>query len=670
MNKKTKLNISLFLVTAIIISFIVPNYSTFSYNFQLGQTWKGDNIIATVDFPVEKTNQEYEYDVEKHLENYIPIYELDTIISKNILQHIALQYDVIDTDDKIESNNKQHGNIVYQTIENILKIGIIDSVGNISGKNIVKIISNGTIKYESIKNLYSYQQVIKKIQEELSKYGQIASVEILKLNDIIRPNIKYNNSINQINKQKEIDKIAKTKGFISKGSPLIVKSEKIDKNKFHILESYKTELYKQGAIDFSFISYFGYLIYVIIIMLLSFFSLKSVKKGVMINLKNILFLVFLYLISVLIMAIVAKQTSISTYAVPLVIVPLYISAFFNTKIAIQHYIYILLITSMLTPEPIEFITINFLGGMVATIILKSTYRRHVIMKASLGAFLTFIITHTSMCMITGDYSNYIETSLWLTANAVMVVMLYQFLFLIEKTFNFVTNITLFDLCDTNRALLKELSLKAPGTFQHSIQVANLSENAAKAIGANHLLAKTGALYHDIGKMLNPNMFIENISSGKKAHTGLTPKQSAEIIKSHVAEGAILAKKNNLPEVVIEFIERHHGNSLIYFFYRNEVDAVGVENIDEADFRYNGPKPVSKEASICMICDSVEAASRAIDEYTEESISATIESVLSTQIKNGLLSDSSLEIKDIKKIKESLKASLINTYHSRIAYPQK
>lgn len=666
MNRKT-INISLFIITAVIISFIVPTYSTFNYKFELGQTWKSEDISASLDFPIAKTLKEYETDVENYLVNYIPIYELDTLVTKKILNGIISQYDIGTSDDKTATLN---GLIIYNTMEDILSIGIIDSVGNRTGKNIIKLISNGSIEPRSIRNLYTYDTALEKIVKELNRSSNPTALELLELNDLVYSNVIYNNSINIINEQKEVDKISKTKGFIPKGSVILTNGEKIDAKKLNILDSYRDEIYTKGSTGLSLLSYFGYLMYVVIIMILSYFSLKNFRADVMDKLKNVLFLLLLYIVSISVMAIVTKHSSLNIYIFPFIIIPLYISAFYSTKMSVSQYMYLLLIASVMAPKPIEFILINFLGGVVAILVMQSSYRRHIILQASLCALLTYITIYASLCLMTGDYASFSQNLIGFGINSVLVIILYQFLFVIEKTFNFVTNITLFDLCDTNRPLLRDMAIKAPGTFQHAIQVANISESAAKSIGANHLLARTGALYHDIGKMLNPEMFIENSIANNQAHINLTAKQSAEIIKNHVVNGTTLAKKHNLPKVVVEFIESHHSDSLIYFFYRKELDEVGIENIDETDFRYPGPKPVSKEASICLIVDGIEAASRSMEVYTEQSISDLIQNIISNQINDGLLSDSALEIKDIQLIKESIRQSLMNVYHSRIAYPKR
>ena len=664
MKHRRILNISLFIITAVIISLIVPSYGTFNYNFKLGQEWEGDNITAVFDFPIYKTTEQYDKDIQKITANYVPIYNIDTTISNNVLNQIYTKYELAD-------KPNQKGTLIYDAFSKILAIGIIDTTNNFGKNNIIKLISDGQIRSITTHNLYTQSKAVEEITTLLTNDSLLTEIDAYQINDMAIPNIFYNNQINKINKDTEINKASKTKGFIPSGTTLLNKGEIIDINAISTLNSYKNEFQKRELNGSGLSAYIGYLLYALIIMILSYVTLGNFRIKVMGELKNVLFILILYLASIIVLASFTENYGDYIYIIPFIIAPLYISAFYNTKMAIHQYIYILLICSLLTPKPIEFIAINFFGGVVAVLIIKSRYRRQSIVWAVCGAFVTYGITYLAISLLSQDMSNFnYYNILWFFANAMFAMVLYQLLFVIEKTFGFVTKITLYDLCDTNRPLLKLLATTAPGTFQHSIQVANLCEKAAKDINANHFLARAGALYHDIGKMENSAMFIENNVLTSQPHKDLTPKESAAIIKNHVSDGVVLAKKHGLPNVLVEFIESHHSDSLIYYFYRKELDNSEIDIVDILDFQYPGPKPVSKEATICMICDSVEAASRSLEQYNDETIQKLIDDIISNQIKDGLMNDSMLEISEIKIIKKSLTNSLVNIYHSRIAYPKR
>ncbi len=668
MSRRRILNISLFIITAVIISLIVPTYSTFNYNFKLGQKWESDNIIATFDFPIYKTSEHYNSDIKRVTLNYIPIFNIDTTITNNALNIVHSKYELKNSTDKKSSLK---GQLIHDTLSDILAIGIIDTTSNLGNNNIIKLISDGSVRSTTIQNLYTSQRAITELCNVLREHDLLTEMDSYDIKDIAIPNIFYNNDINQANKETEIEKVSKTKGFIPSGTTILGRGEVIDIEKISTLNSYKNEFSKRKLNGSGLSSYIGYLMYVLVIMILSYISLSNSRLRVMGEFKNVLFILLLYVASIIALATCAKNYSDYIYVIPFIIVPLYLSAFYNTRIAIHQYIYLLLICSLLTPRPIEFIATQFLGGIVAVLILKSNYRRQSIVWAVCGAFGTYAVTYLAISLLSQDINNLdYYNILWLFTNAMLVMVLYQLLFVVEKTFGFVTRITLYDLCDTNRPLLKLLATTAPGTFQHSIQVANLCEQAAKDIKANYFLARAGALYHDIGKMLNSEMFIENSLANSEPHKGLTPLESVLIIKNHVTDGVVLAKKHGLPNVLVEFVESHHSDSLIYYFYRQELDNVGEANIDIEDFKYPGPKPVSKEATICMICDSIEAASRSLGQYNDQSIQKLINDIISNQIKDGLMDNSMLEIRDIKIIKESLRNSLINIYHSRIAYPKR
>ena len=362
---------------------------------------------------------------------------------------------------------------------------------------------------------------------------------------------------------------------------------------------------------------------------------------------------------------------LNIYVIPFAIVPIFVMTFFDVRMAVFEFVVSLLFCMLIVPKPMEFFLVNFVAGIVGLFVLRSSYRRNRMFLATGGVLLASVITYTAMQMIQLGGLSEIKFGeyFWFLLSAVFLLGLYQLIYIIEKLFGFVSDITLLELSDTNQKLLLELSHKAPGTFQHSMQVANLAEAVAKVVRANPLLARTGALYHDIGKIANPEYFVENQTAGYNPHSNLSPAESAAVIRSHVNEGVALAHKNRIPKVVLEFIESHHGTSLIYYFYSKQM-SLTPDEVRREDFVYPGPLPRGKEVTICMICDAVEAASRTLEEYSMESISDLVDKIVEIQTRGHQYDQSELSLKEIAAVKEELKIKLANIYHARIAYPER
>jgi putative nucleotidyltransferase with HDIG domain len=415
----------------------------------------------------------------------------------------------------------------------------------------------------------------------------------------------------------------------------------------------------------------GYLILIAILLLLNFVFMKYFRTEFTRDLRNVLFMLTIYLFMALLCMAVVKTEWLSVYVIPFAIVPIFVMTFFDVRMAVFEFIVSLFFCMLIVPKPMEFVVVNFIAGIVGIFVLRSSYRRNRMFLATGAVLLSSIITYTAMQMIQlGGFSDIkLGEYLWFLLGAIFLLGLYQLIYIIEKLFGFVSDITLLELSDTNQKLLLELSHKAPGTFQHSLQVANLAEVLAKVVGANPLLARTGALYHDIGKMAKPEYFVENQTAGYNPHTDITPVESAAIIRGHVSEGVALAHKNRIPKVVLEFIESHHGTSIIYYFYSKQMNLT-PEGVNREDFVYPGPLPRSKEVTICMICDAVEAASRTLDDHSFESLSDLVDKIVEIQTRAHQYDQSELSLKEIAAVKEELKIKLANIYHARIAYPER
>jgi putative nucleotidyltransferase with HDIG domain len=403
-----------------------------------------------------------------------------------------------------------------------------------------------------------------------------------------------------------------------------------------------------------------------------FMFLMQFRREVLKVSRKILFILLIIFVFVMMSKVViAKYGNIFIYAVPFAIIPVIIRTFYDSRMAL----FILLITAMLAGllivQPYEFILMSFISGMAAIFTLTNIYKRTRLFVTSLSVILSMTGLYFGICLMhDGDLHNFLLSDLFMfCGNGVLVLLGYPLIIIFEQRFLLISETTLLELSDTNQPLLRKLAEEAPGSFQHSLQVANLAEEAARAIGAHLLLVRAGSLYHDIGKIANPTFYIEN-QIDNSPHEALSPGESSRVIINHVKNGVILAKNYKLPVQIIDFIRTHHGTTVAYYFYKKFIDQNPDKTGMENEFTYPGPKPFSKETAVVMMADAVEAASRSLGKYTEEGISDLVERILYLQEQDGQFSDVPLTFKDISDIKDVFKKRLLNIYHIRIAYPER
>jgi putative nucleotidyltransferase with HDIG domain len=406
--------------------------------------------------------------------------------------------------------------------------------------------------------------------------------------------------------------------------------------------------------------------------LILFLFLYHFRREVLDSFLKTLFILILLLVFVALARIVIMLPGISVYLIPLALIPIIIRTFYDPRLALFILLVTLMITGFIVPNSFEFIFLNFLGSVVVIFTLTNTYRRAKLFFSASMVFLTFSLVYFGIGIIQEGDVNEINWSnyAWFAGNSVLLLLSYPLIYLFEKTFGFLSDATLFELCDTNQPLLRELAEKAPGSFQHSMQVANLAEEAARNVGANPLLVRAGALYHDIGKVAGSEYFTENQSEQFNPHDGLEPEKSAEIIIGHIKRGLDLAKKHSLPQQIIDFIRTHQGTTRAYYFYRQYKDRYPEREINPGDFTYPGPRPFTKEQAILMMADAVEASSRSLKEYSEEKIRKLVDSIIDNQMEEGQFTLAPITFRDISRIKETFVSRLNTIYHARIEYPDK
>jgi len=632
-----KKKILVLISSIIVIGILMPRNVFMEMSVFRGDRWDEATLTANFDVPLLKSDKQREEDLKLVESSFEPIYTLDT--------------------DDIASISEPAVATIYRT-------GIIsDAEVERTKCGIIRIAKGNTLKHVPAVSVPTISQVKEMLGDSLSTLTRIPA------------SVVYNEQLSKEDYASLMKKVSETSGIIHEGEVIVSEGQFIDENTQLRIDSYIHEYQSRMGNDIWWLLVVtGRFIIIAIVMCMNllFFN-KYLVKNIDGNFKSFSFMIGSYVTIILLFALVKYFSvggEITLYTIPVTIIPVLFLVLFNTRTAIIGNITISLVTAMFTQVPFEFFTVNALAGMTAILVLQNFCRRSELFKAILYILGTEILTVSAFILIEG-YSLFsmdnLKMILVMIVNNVLLLGFYQSIYLIEKSFGFVTNITLQENSDTNQPLLLELSHKAPGTFQHSVQVANIAEAAAKLIGANHLMVRCGALYHDIGKMKHPEYFIENSGGGYNPHNDLTPQESAKIIKGHVSDGLEIAQQNKLPECITRFIGTHHGNSLIAYFYKKALES--NPEVDTVDFRYPGQNPKSKEECICMMCDTIEAASRSLPSYDKQSINELVENLVENQIKNGHFTESELTFNEVAKIKELLKQQLHNIYHVRIAYPK-
>ena len=686
MKKEKFLRFSVYIIAAVLMLGMMPNSGKFLGDYREGERWNHATLKAPFDVPIFKSDAEIENDRRNAEENYIPVYRLNTQARQQALSLVKAEFSINDRQMEIArpfssndlTDRQAVGVALARVLNEIYDKGILSNkdkfaTDQISGEKLIRVDNGERIDQISINELYTRESAIQRLAEKMATLPERISKKYgdLMLANYISPMYEYDESFNEKLKASELQELPATRGIISRNEVVVSAGQLIDHEAFARLSSLSKALELNVSEGNSLVIRIGYFIIVVILMVLSYIFLRYFRTEFSKEIRNVLFTLTIYLLMALLCSSVVHTQWLNIYVIPFAIVPIFVMTFFDVRMAVFEFVVSLLFCMLIVPKPMEFFLVNFVAGIVGLFVLRSSYRRNRMFLATGGVLLASVITYTAMQMIQLGGLSEIKFGeyFWFLLSAVFLLGLYQLIYIIEKLFGFVSDITLLELSDTNQKLLLELSHKAPGTFQHSMQVANLAEAVAKVVRANPLLARTGALYHDIGKIANPEYFVENQTAGYNPHSNLSPAESAAVIRSHVNEGVALAHKNRIPKVVLEFIESHHGTSLIYYFYSKQMNLT-PDDVHRENFVYPGPLPRGKEVTICMICDAVEAASRTLEEYSIDSISDLVDKIVEIQTRGHQYDQSELSLKEIAAVKEELKIKLANIYHARIAYPER
>ncbi len=671
--------ILLYVASIIVVCFLFPREGKFPYEFQKGKIWGHNDLYAPFDVPILKTPQELDTEKDSLRKSFAEYYNYRPEIAEQQKERYTKVFDDHWKTSDLSERGKKN---LYQTglslLDSVYNKGIIQEDENAGQKSLsgqIFIIRNNISEEEGKDDIFTqkaaYETIISKI-DMLDDEQEKDFLKDLNLNDFILPNLFFNADITNGAKVEQISKISYTKGIIPANRKIIAHGEVVNDEKYNLLVSLKHEFeHSIGSSDNIKQIILGQVIIITISFMLVYLFLMYFRPEIFRNNLRTGFLLLIMVLFVGLSCFVVRHEYFSLYILPYALVPLIICTFFDARTATFVFMVTILLVGFLAPNGFEFVLLNFIAGIVGIVNAPSIYRRGALFRSVLGVIFAYCVAYTALVLMQGlnlkqlEWMNYVRFCI----NGALLFVVYPSIFIFEKAFGFISDITLMELSDTNQPLLRKLSEVAPGTFQHSLQVANLSEEVAQKIGGNPLLVRTAALYHDIGKISRPAYFIENQSAGRNPHEDLSPENSAQIIIDHVSNGIEIARKNHMPQHVIDFIRTHHGTTTVRFFYHQYQKQNSEKRIDRSKFTYPGPIPFSKEMVVLMMCDSIEAASRSLKDINHRAISDLVDNIINYQILEDQYNDANITYREINTAKQIIKNRLMNIYHVRIEYPK-
>ena len=662
----------LFVLTLVFILFLFPRQTKFKYEFTKGKPWLHESIIAPFDFSILKSNNELSKEREIVASQHLPIYNYSETIFEIKAEDFTNDFETkwVSKYGKLASSQKNKlVNFGYNYLKDIYSKGIIQLNNSSDFQDFSQVLlkSESLAQRRDISDFYTVNSAANKIQQ-LSGTEYKFLVPLLLA--AIEQNILFDKLATDELLSSELSNISTTKGLVVSGQVIINKGELVDAQKYQVLLSLKQKY--EGAVwekSSYLLVLFGQFILVGISLLMLWLFLRQYRNRILENTTKMSLILSLVVIMVLMSSIVLSLAVDWIYCIPFCILPIVLKAFFDNRVALFVHLITILIIGFIMPNGFEFVFLQLIAGIISILTVIKMYKRAQLFMSVIKVMGVYLLLYIALS-ITHDASfSGIQgvKLLQFTISGALTIFAYPIVFLFEKIFSLVSDVSLLELTDTNSPLIRRLSDEAPGTFQHSLQVANLAEMGALEVGANALLIRAGAIYHDIGKLKNPSYFIENQSSNFNPHDDIEFDKSASIIINHVFHGIEIAKENKLPDELIDFIRTHHGTTTVEYFYKQYITNFPDEELDRKDFTYPGPKPFSKETAILMMADSAEAAARSIKNPTAENIDNLVESVINKQLNEDQFSDADITLKEITKLKNLFKKKLVNIHHQRIEY---
>ena len=662
----------IFIATVSVIVYFLPNEGKFNYQFDINKPWKYGLLQASFDFPIYKNDIQVQKEQDSILADYQPYFQIDKEAEKNVLSKLREDYNKT-------LRHSLPGTDYVRYIERTLKALYEDGI--IAGNDLkrmeedsiiaIRLVDKNVATSRFIDQLYTVKEAYEYLLNADTTHYKKKILQQCNLNDYITPNLVYDEEKSEAAQKDLLSNISWANGFVLNGQKIIDRGEIVDEQTYNILESLRKEWEKRSdSVQEKRLTLAGQILYVGIF-LFCFMAYLELFRADYYERKGTLTLLFALIVFFPVLSsIMVEQNLSSIYVVPFAMIPIIVRVFLDSRTAFMAHVTIILLCSITLRFPHEFILLQVVAGMVAIYSLRELSQRSQLLRTALVVFISYALLYFAFELIHEDDLTKLNTRMYIyfMINGILLLFAYPLLFLLEKIFGFTSDVTLVELSNINNSLLREMSEVAPGTFQHSLQMANLAAAAANKIGGKSQLVRTGALYHDIGKMVNPAFFTEN-QSGVNPHKSLSYEQSAQVIISHITDGLKLAEKHNLPKVIKDFISTHHGRGLTKYFYISYKNEHPDEEVDQEKFRYPGPNPFTKEQAVLMMADSVEAASRSLPEYTEESISNLVDKIIDSQVQEGYFKECPITFKDIATVKALFKEKLKTMYHTRISYPE-
>lgn len=660
-----------FLVLFAAMLFLMPRSVKFGYDYKKGSEWKYETLFAQFSFPVLKSEEQILAERSAKRTETIPYYKYSDEITNSSLKSC---------ESLLSQRDSSARPVIMYSLRSVLEKGIVSDEGVKSGAEFNSELvyvqkDKRAVKRPSVEVLKLSDARALLLSSVSSAFPSIAADSLLSscgIYDLVVPNLIYDSQSTQLVASRNSVEVSPTCGYVSAGQVIVSEGEIITAEIAQILDSYKKEFESNiGSSGPVALLWLGNGIICAILVLLLFLAIYFAEKEILFRPRELVFVLFVVLLSAAAAFLFSRYLPHLIWVVPFSMTALYMQAFFERKTVLPVYVISLLPLLVASDSGSVMFVMFLMAGTGSLFVLKKFSRRW---KQFVGAFVCFMLLSLSFLafrlagMVGGGI---LQTLASLFIGSMLTVACYPFVYLFERIFNLVSNARLTELCDTSGKLVHELEVKAPGTFQHSLQVMNLCEAAAKQIGANPVLVRAGALYHDIGKTLNPLCFVENesLASGDlRFHASLSPVESSRQITKHVEDGARIAEKHGLPRVIRDMILSHHGTTLMSFFYSKYLED-GGDPAEEVEFRYRGKKPVTKEEVILMVCDSLEAASRTLKDYSSESIGSLVDGIVADKMKQGQFDSSNITIREMGELKEVLKSYLAGIYHERIVYPE-
>jgi putative nucleotidyltransferase with HDIG domain len=664
-------------LTVLIITFFLPKQPRFRYEFQKGRIWLNKDLISPFSFAILKTSPQVNTDKKDALENVLPIYRYDRDLFNNVEEAYLNEFDVKWRGNTFPEEGKEASKAAsLRLLKSIYDKGIIAiNPKHQKGKKYydISLLDNNIATTISTQDVFTVQTALDYFNNTFTSINMKEKEVVMNLiEDHLQPNIVFDEKLTAIVQDNTINSLSTTRGMVQKGEVIIAKNNVIDDDAFQKLQSFKETYEAQTkTIGDSKLVYLGQILLVAFVLSLQMVFLYMFRKDIFADNRQLSLLLLVITTMLLALTWSIKLNLPSVYYIPFCIVPIIIRILFDTRLALYLHLLVILIAGFFVPNSFEFVFYETTAGMVAIYSIRNLIKREQLLLSAMFILSAYFICFLGIALLREGSFQEIE---WINfvpfvISVLLSLLAYPLIYAFERVFGITSDVALIELTNTNNKLLRELAFKAPGTFQHSLQVANLAEAAIFKIGGNSLLVRAGALYHDIGKIENPQYFIENQNTSLSPHDKLPYEQSAQIIIKHVHKGIEITRRHQLPESVIDFIRTHHGNTRVDFFYQSFLKNSPEKFVDENIFRYPGPIPFSKETGVLMLADSVEAASRSIKNPDAQNINDLVERIINYKLEQNQLDNCDLTLKDLETIKLIFKTMLMSIYHVRIDYLQ-